>query len=132
MHPKVFWHSLLWSVRNVLLKFAALQENPRDPHESLDFNLAVHGLGDVRPVVSDDEEVVVEGLNRMVRVQDNLGPCTDLTHHVQEFGVRIHREVAVFQMLFLGLDEGVAWGRLLVESQLGHTRQGRLEAKLSQ
>lgn len=111
-----------------------MQENAGDPHESLDFDLAVHGLGDVRPVVGDDEEVVVEGLDRMVRVQDDLGPRADLTHHVEEFRVRIDREVAVFKMLiFLGLDEGVGGGwLLLVEGQLGHTRQGRLDAKISQ
>ena len=78
------------SITFFLLNFVALQENAGDPHESLDFDLAVHGLGDVRPVVSDDEEVVVEGLDRMVRVQDDLGPRADLAHHVEEFRVRIH------------------------------------------
>lgn len=52
----------------------------------------------------------MEGLDRMVGIKDNLGPCTDFSHDVEEFGVRVHREVAVFQMLIdklLWLDERI-------------------------
>jgi hypothetical protein len=87
-----------------------LQEDTRDPHEGLDFDLSVDGLCHVWPVVGDNQEVVVEGLDRMVRIEDDLGPRTDLTHDVQELRVRIHREVAVFQVLadkLWWLDEGI-------------------------
>ena len=52
----------------------------------------------------------MEGLDRMVGIEDDLGPRTDLSHDVQEFGVRIHREVAVFHVLadkLWWLDEGI-------------------------
>ena len=78
----------------------------------------------------------MEGLDRMVRIEDDLGPRTDLTHDVQELRVRIHREIAVFQVLadkLWGLDEGVPQGwLLLIEIHLSYTRQGGLEANIRQ